>query len=291
METRLIYAIILIFIWWIYNFILKIVAEKKYNIWDLAFYWYIIWIIISLIFIFWKNISIYSLQNIWIIIFIWFFNSSLFILTLLTKVQGMRSIDTVLFFPIYKTIWPIIVTIFSLFVFWETLSLKEAIWIALWILVPLLLITKKEKMIQKNLSRWLAFVFLTAILTAFVSFWTKFAMDKWVNLEYLVLSICTFWAFFSYLYNKFFYIKDVKNIKNKTTKWFIFFIIISWILNFFGFYLFALAMEWNLAIVFTVHSFSILIPIILSITFYKEHFDFKKLFVIFLSIISIILFI
>jgi uncharacterized membrane protein len=50
-------------------------------------------------------------------------------------------------------------------------------------------------------------------------------------------------------------------------------------------------MEWNLAIVSTITSFSILIPIVLSVIFYKEKMTYKKAFVIFLSIISIILFI
>ena len=56
-------------------------------------------------------------------------------------------------------------------------------------------------------------------------------------------------------------------------------------------YSFTRALAGNLAVVFTINSFSILIPIILSIIFYKEHFNFKKGLVIVLSIVSIILFI
>jgi multidrug transporter EmrE-like cation transporter len=68
----------------------------------------------------------------------------------------------------------------------------------------------------------------------------------------------------------------------------------AFVLGFFNitsFYAFAKAMEGNLAVAFTINSFSILIPIILSIIFYKDHFDMKKGFVIALSIVSILLFI
>jgi multidrug transporter EmrE-like cation transporter len=64
-----------------------------------------------------------------------------------------------------------------------------------------------------------------------------------------------------------------------------------WVFHYTSFYCFTRALEGNLAVVFTINSFAILIPIILSIIFYKDHFNFKKAFVIALSIVSIILFI
>jgi uncharacterized membrane protein len=63
------------------------------------------------------------------------------------------------------------------------------------------------------------------------------------------------------------------------------------IFHFLAFMTFQKALTGNLAVVFTINSFSILIPIILSIIFYKDHFNKKKAFVIALSIVSIILFI
>ena len=58
-----------------------------------------------------------------------------------------------------------------------------------------------------------------------------------------------------------------------------------------SFLTFTKAVEWNLAIVYTINSFSILVPIILSVIFYKEEMTYKKAFVIFLSVISMLLFI
>ncbi len=103
-----------------------------------------------------------------------------------------------------------------------------------------------------------------------------------------------FWAFFWFLSSIIIYKFDKakKNLKyEKQNKDIIKFSVFQWVIHFFAFYFFIKALEWNLAVVYTINSFSILIPIILSIIFFKEHFSFKKAFVIVLSIISIILFI
>ncbi|MCA9487000.1 EamA family transporter [Candidatus Woesearchaeota archaeon] len=56
------------------------------------------------------------------------------------------------------------------------------------------------------------------------------------------------------------------------------------------FYFFTLALKGNLAVVYTINSFSLLVPIILSIFIYKEHFDMKKGIAIALTILSLFFF-
>jgi len=288
METWLIYAILSIFIVWFYSFSFKIAAERNYNTSLLAFQWYLIWALITLVILFFKKFSFSEINNFYIIGFLAFLNALFFFSSMISRVESMKNIDTVIFFPIYKTIWPIIVTFISLFFFWEFLTVKEIIWIIVWISIPLFLITKKENRRQKNLSRWILLVFVTAILTAISSSASKEVIINWLNLEFYLLLVFLFWLFFSFISNK----MNTKNwLNNFNSKWFLWFSFISWILHFLAFYVFTLSLEWNLAVVFTINSFSILIPIILSIIFYKEHFDFKKWVVIFLSIVSIILFI
>ena len=54
-----------------------------------------------------------------------FGNVLFYFLSMLTRMEGMRNIDTVIFYPLYKTISPVLVTLVSFFFFQEVLSLKE----------------------------------------------------------------------------------------------------------------------------------------------------------------------
>ena len=286
MENWLIFAIANIFLSGLHNFSMKIAAEKKYDISIINLYSYAIWIIILWTYLLF-NITEVSFNNIYIIILLAFWNWLLFFLSMFSRVESMKNIDTVIFFPLYKTFWPIIVTIISVSFFKEILSIKEIIWIILWIIVPLLLITNSEKKRQKNLYVWVMLVLITAILTAFSSSMLKEARVQEYSIVLLLLFSSIFWLLFSIISYK--YLKKKKMKFNK--KWIKKFSIISGFLHLLSFVTFTLALKWNLAIVFTIWSFSILIPIVLSIIFYKDHFNLKKWLVIILSIISIILFI
>lgn len=286
METWLIFAVISIFAAWFYNFTMKVAAMKNYNVSIINKYSYTIWII------FWLTLYVFTsdlnfLDNFIVILFLAFFNALFFTFSLFTRVTGMKNIDTVLFFPLYKTFWPIIVTIISILFFKEVLNIKEIIWIIIWISVPLLLITKTENKIQKNLFIWVLFVIFTAILTSLTSAINKEVMLQNYNFALHITLVSCFWLIFSFFTNHF---NNYKNHKyNKI--WVIKFSLLVWFFHFLSFFMFIQALDWNLAVVYTINSFSILIPIILSIFFYKEHFDLRKFIVIMLSIISILLFI
>lgn len=287
METWLIFAILSIFAAWIHNFSMKVAAIKNYNVSIINKYSYILWII------FWFSLYLITsnnynfLENFVPSLLLAFFNALFFTFSLFTRVYSMKNIHTVLFFPLYKTFWPILVTFVSILFFKEILTLKEIIWIIIWIIVPLLLITKTENKIQNNLFIWLIFVLLTAIFTSITSAINKEVMLSSYNFALHITLVSCFWFIFSFFTNNF---NKHKN-KHYNTDWLIKFSLLVWFLHFFSFFTFIRALEWNLAIVYTINSFSILIPIILSIIFYKEHFNFRKWFVIALSIVSILLFI
>jgi drug/metabolite transporter (DMT)-like permease len=286
METWMVFAIASIFTIWFYNFTLKIAAEKNYNVSIINIYSYLIWILFLWTYLLFEPGSIdYSV--IYTMSIFAFLNWLLFILWVFSRIESMKNIDTVIFFPLYKTVWPILVTGVSLFFFKETLQLKEIIGIIIWISVPLLLITSSENKKQKNLCLWIILVLITAILSTIGSWISKEVMLREYNIVFYVFMISIFWllsSIFSYYY---------LNQKNKkyNHKWIWKFSLISWILHTASFFTFMLALKWNLAIVFTISSFSIIIPIILSIIFYNDHFNMKKWFVIALSIISILFFI
>lgn len=288
METRLIFAILSIFIAWLHNFTFKVAAEKNYDSWALWILTYLISTVWILIFIFFKWIWLSDIENIFYVGFLWFLNALFYYASFVARIESMKNIDTVIFYPIYKTIWPIIVTFISLFFFWESLTLTEIFWIIIWITIPLLLINRKENKRQWNLFKWLILVLLVAFFTWISSSTAKDLMENNLNIEFFLLSTFIFALIFSFFTKK---INSKNRPKHVNNKWFLVLSFCAWILNLIWFYVFTLALQWNFAVVYTINSFSILIPIILSIFFYKDHFDFKKWFVIFLSIVSILLFI
>lgn len=132
--------------------------------------------------------SLFALGN------VFFFSTSIF-----TRVESMRHIDTVIFFPLYETFGPIMVTCVSLFFFKEVLSLKEVLGIVAGITVPLLLITKTENRIQKNLLLGVILVVATAILTTISTASAKQVLVMSFSLELFVFMTFVFGVFFMFL--------------------------------------------------------------------------------------------
>jgi len=232
--------------------------------------------------------TIFTQQEIlWVWIFA-FINSLCFNISILTRVESMKNIDSVIFFPLYKTFGPLFVTSISLLFFWETLTIKETLWIILGICVPLMLITKTENRIQKNLFFGIVMMLVTVIFSTMSASSAKLTAFSGYSLDLFLFFTFFMGMSMSFLAYKF---TSIKNTKVYNTQWLIKFCIGVWIVHIASFFFFAKALIWNFAIVFTINSFSILIPIILSIIFYGEHFNLKKGIVIALSIISILLFI
>lgn len=284
METWLIFSIASIFFAGMYSFLIKVAAMKNYNPSMVTGYGYLTWAVLAGIFLVieWLNVS-----DIKAIMFFAFINVLFYFFSTLTRIESMKNIDSVIFFPVFKTVSPILVTIAGLFLFQETLSTKEIIWIILWISVPLLLIWAHENKRQIDLKKGMIFLLISSGLVLVSTVMIKQVNILELNVPLFVFFTMIFWYFVSIISNK---IVSKKN-KNYETKNIFWFAIIMWIFHYASFYCFTRSLEGNLAVAFTVNSFAILIPIILSIIFYKDHFNLKKAFVIFLSIISIILFI
>jgi drug/metabolite transporter (DMT)-like permease len=288
METWVIWAILSAAIWGFYSFSFKMIAERNYDTHLATFYSYFIASILIGIgcLMFWNlddSRPAFFLVILLALLNIWFYTASIH-----SRVESMRSIDSVIFFPLYKTFWPIIVTAISITIFKESLSISDTLGIVVWITVPLLLLTKTENRIQKNLYRWVMFVFLTVLLTSISSVLPKYTQVASLNIWIFILFSFLFWVIFSYFWYKS-HKKKTKRVYN--SEWLIKFSFIVWFFHAGAFYSFLRAMEWNLAVAFTINSFSILVPIILSIFFYWEHFNLKKWIVIALSVVSILLFI
>jgi drug/metabolite transporter (DMT)-like permease len=288
METWVIWAIFGAIFWWIFNFFYKVIAQREYDTYVVTAYSYIVAFIISLIwYIYTGNYELDVDKNL-VILALALWNIIFFYLSVISRIEALRNIDTVVFYPLYKTFGPIFVTSISIFYFRESLELLQIIWILVGISIPLLLINQNENKIQKNMFRWLIFLWITVLWGSISPIFPKLATVLLVNMDAFVVYTFFMGIIFSYLWYKLHHRKEKKIYK---TEWIFKFAIISWIIQFCTFYTYNMSMQWNLAVAFTINSFSILIPIILSIIFYWEHFNLKKWIVIALSVVSILLFI
>lgn len=288
MEFWILYAIISAVLVWVANFWIKVSVERWYDVHLYSLYanglsfFLFVWIL----FFQWSLQS--TLQNTSsFIILLGAINIILLTLSVGSRAKSLENIDTVIFYPIYKTLGPILATIASIYFFHESLNLQEWLGIWVWIVVPLLLITRTENRIQKNLFLWILFILVTVAFTSIASAMPKIIQVRSLDIDSFLLSAFCIGTIFSFGFSQFHKKKQVEAKKQAS----IYFWMWLWLCHFGAMYLFSHALVWNFAIVYTINSFSILIPIVLSIIFYGEHFNLKKWIVIVLSIVSILLFI
>ncbi len=282
MNISILYAIISAVLAWLASFLIKVSAEKDHN--PFLFTTYSFFSIAFFSFVFYLFSGIY-VDRIFVVLLLWMIMWTSYLILWISKIEALKQIDSIIYFPIYKvssTIWAVIVW---LYFFHENLNINETIWIILWLLVPIILINKKEKIKQKDLLKWILFCLLSwffAVITIIIS--------KLINIYNLNLYFYLFvwwfaWGVLSLLqYNR---DKDKKTMStSKIKRW----AILNWLLISIWSVFFVKALSWNLAVTYTINSFSILIPIILSIFFYEERLNLRKIIALILTILSILFF-
>lgn len=283
----MIYAILSAVFGGLYNFTLKMIASRGYNPSLMLIYSYMWSVPFALAYMLFVG---GSFAHTIVIAFLAFVSMIVIFISLIARIESMKCIDSVIFFPLHKTIGPIVVTVISFVIFSESLTIREGLGILIGICVPLLLITTTENMIQKNLRRGILYLLVTVFFSSLGTIPMKYIATHGYDQGYFVLLGAVFGIAISSL--SFRYFEKAEGVeRNHTMIEYLRFGVIVGFLNIGGAITFVNAMTGNLAVVFTINSFSILIPIILSIWFYKEHFSVKKGLVIVLSIVSIILFI
>ena len=206
--------------------------------------------------------------------------------SLVTRNSALKHIDSSIYFPIYKVLAWMIVTFMWFFIFKENLSHWELLWIIIWMFLPLILITKKENSVQKNLKQGVILAIIWAIFGAItISFGKILVINNLSPIAYVAIG----WIIGGVLSLKLGQeqLKNVIKISHNRIKRYA---LIGGLFLFLSMYTRINALKGNIAIAYTINSFSILIPIILSVIFYQEKLDIKKTIVILLSIVSIVLF-
>ena len=206
----------------------------------------------------------------------------------IVRMDALKYIDTALFFPLYKMIGPIFTTIIGVIFFSELLNKSEWVGVILGILLPLLLISKMEKKRQKNLVLGLILVMVSAALTAAAASVAKYNTVSAGSVFLFIAIAHSFATVTSIVIGKF--SKKKSEVKQRAKHDIPFYTVAigGGLMQFFGFAAMMLAFSGgSLAIVYTINSFYILIPIVLSVILYKEHMNIRKALAIVLSIVAL----
>lgn len=242
---------------------------------------WIMWILIS-----WEEINLLNFHA----IFYAFSITAFYLIIIKTRLKSLRYLSSSTYFINYRIISSLWLIILWMLAFWETISLKEALGIALGFVVFYLLLEKKnDSETLSDLKKGFFYLFLGSFAVMGVQWLGK---DFALSGDYiftLMFFQWIFWILTAVATKGNEKIRDVFAIQDSR----------QWIFLLLSAALFGWATMCNvfayitgdLAIVYKVISYSLFIPIILSIIFYKEQVTKKKLLAFALTVISIFLFI
>jgi len=206
--------------------------------------------------------------------------------------NSLRCIDTAIYYPIYKTLTPIIAIGAGIYLFHEQFTSTEWIGLILSLLVPLLLISNAEKTRQKNLYKGLRLLGVAAVFAAISAIAVKEGTNATDNILFYA-TLNDFGVFFTGVLTLFYangkkpIRKRLESLKQSDFAWLLFWMSLTQIVSF-GALIYAFD-NGPLGIVYTIQSLYILIPIILSIIYYNEHWNVRKVIAIILSVAALAL--
>ena len=217
-------------------------------------------------------------------------NATLYMVGNVVRYDALRCIDTAIFYPLYKTLSPIFVVFFGVLFFSEWFTLYETLGLLLSLTVPLLLISSNENGRQKNLHRGIKLLVVSAFLASVSATALKVASSYGVGI----------WLLSAYAHGLMVIVgvlmllrkKTVSQIYEKTStelsSSYALLTLLTAFFHTFSFVFFMMALKvGSISLVYTVQSLYILIPIILSIVFYDEHWNARKVAAIALSIVAL----
>ncbi len=205
------------------------------------------------------------------------------------RLDALRYADATIVLPVHKVLSPLLVVVFGFIFLGEFFTTLEWIGIVLSLLTPLLLISRLENKRQSNLLKGLLLIFFSSVTAATVAYLNKIGVDLFPSalmFGAVANSIGAVFAFQQYYFRK--VSEDVLELP-LLNKGFLCLALLGALFQFAGFtaFLLAFAEGGPLGIVYTINSLYILIPIILSVLFYNEHCNARKVVVIILSVVAL----
>ena len=284
METWFIAALISAFAGGLGAFSIKIAAHRGYDSKTVVFVGSLFTFAIALpLALYFEGVDAITLE-----IFLFPFIAGLFVAVMaILKIVTLRYIDATIFFPLFKVVAPVLAIASGLLFFGESFGSSEWIGLVFSVLVPVMLISKHENTRQSNLLLGLLLIVLVSFLTVISTILQKFIADA---------SNSVFWIYCFLQIGVLVGSAVVVLIKKERLKWsevwdqsYLFYMLwraavisISVLCV-----IYAFAQSGPLAIVYTINSLYILIPIVLSIVYYGEHWNVRKVIAIILSVVAI----
>lgn len=220
----------------------------------------------------WKLIALFGL-----------FSGAIHSLGNFIRIEGLKYIDSVVYFPINKVLGPVLVVLGGVLIFSESITFKQYIGICFSLTVPLLLISSVEHMRQNNLRRGIWFVVLSTVCTSISILLTK----EVIGLDADVLFILATAQIAGVLSSGALLVRKKRSLSHLDRRD-VLLGAIAGILGFCSYYALLKALSTGLiSIVYVIQAHYILIPIVLSVWWYKEHINMRKIIAVAVSFLAI----
>jgi len=183
-----------------------------------------------------------------------------------------------------------LVLLIWIYVIWDKLTTLNFLWFFIWAYAIFLLSWFSKNDLGKLNSRWLFGVIISIVWITFSHTYYKFIADG-TNFHDLMLiqSTVSFLCFWIYAIIR----RKYKDFNTREFKLCLFpaFIVANLTLLYFLYFLPNMYLLWPLSLSYKMLSYSLIVPIILSVIFLWEKLNKKKIFALVLTVISIALFI
>lgn len=287
LEIWFVYAVVSTFAIGFYSYTHKVAASKNFNanIFNCA------GMFLSAAALFCTSFIVgESLEISYLMIILAGLGGIIFLLGSSFRFESLKHIDATIALPLHKVVSPIGAILMGYLFFHERFAAFEWLGLALSVCIPMLLISSVEKDRQNNLLKGIIFISISALLASVVALFNKLGTD-------LFSSFLLYAAIANFIGATFGTVQFLgasykgEGIKSKLviSRSFLMILITSAVFQYIGFVflMFSFAQGGPLGLVYTIQSLYILIPIILSIIFYNEHWNTRKVIAIVLSIAAV----
>ncbi|MFH1241714.1 MAG: EamA family transporter [Pseudomonadota bacterium] len=264
------------------RFLYKVSAERRCpTAWTTFFFMATVTVISSIFFVLSKE----PLENLRILLFMAFVNSGSFVLGTMTHIEALKNIPASVVYPIIR-LNLVLVVLFSVFFFGDSLSPYQVIGVAIAIGVILMLTWEAGDRgeLSGNIKRGLILVFASLLSGTVSVISSKFAAIYVGKLGFIALS---------YLMGTLFSLGSTKGLEREeergNLKEALIIGLVMGLINFAGFYSFLKALSVGpLSVIASITGMHFVIAILLSIVIYKERVTSMRILGILLTILSIL---